>query len=69
MKESLIRIYSLKLANELINKGYKLVKTEVNIKYPQYKVFLFEYTDELHKILENIKNKRTKYNNLVLFYY
>jgi hypothetical protein len=40
-------VYSLRLANELTNKGFKLVNTGINIKNPKYFVFFFENTKEL----------------------
>ena len=46
--------YSLKLAKELNSKGFEIVDTGINIKFPKYKVFFFEDTEELRKTIEEI---------------
>lgn len=56
-----IKVYSLKLANKLINKGYKLINTEINLKFPQFKIFVFEGSDDL--ISEIQTYKETKLNS------
>lgn len=51
-----IRIHSLKLANILINDGYILLRTEINIKYPMYKDFIFLYDDHITEIISKYKH-------------
>ena len=41
------KIYTRKLAVYLREKGFKILSTEVNYKYPQYDVYVFEDTPEL----------------------
>ena len=44
--------YSAKLAGFLRKKGFKIVGTKVNLKKPQYDIFLFEETEELKKAVD-----------------
>lgn len=51
-------IYSKILANHLVNLGFRLIRTEINIKDISKRVFVFEYSDELQAVVdEYIKNK------------
>lgn len=45
-------VYSKKLAYQLINDSFKLISTEINIKHPEFYVFIFEYSDELIKAIK-----------------
>ena len=56
MKKEII-IYSKKLANYLIDSGYELLRTEININYPKFKVFVFKYDAEIDTILSEGKEK------------
>ena len=47
------KIFSKKLAIYLRNKGFRIVDTEVNYKYPQYDVYVFEETPELNQAILN----------------
>ena len=47
-------VYSLRVANELVNKGFKIQGTGINIQNPQYKVFFFEDTKELREAIKAI---------------
>lgn len=51
-------VYSLRVANELIKRGYKLLDSAINIKYPKYKVFYFEDSAELDRAIEQIANSK-----------
>lgn len=53
-------IYSLRVANILARKGFKVKETRINIKFPQYLVYYFEDTPELRTAIEEINNKNTK---------
>lgn len=44
-------IYSQKMAKQLINRGFKLIKIARNKVYPKYNVFLFEDTEQLREAL------------------
>lgn len=48
-------VYSLRVANELIKRGYQVINVENNIQFPRYKVFFFEDTPEVRKTIEEIK--------------
>jgi hypothetical protein len=54
---SIYRIYTKRIAYELRKQGFKFLGTDINENFPQYLVFLFEDTPELHKALERISNK------------
>lgn len=41
--------YSLRLATYLIKKGHKLIRSDINVKFPMYYVYFFEKTPELEK--------------------
>lgn len=47
-------IYSQKVAVELRKRGFKIVKTEPNNKFPQYDMYGFENTPEFQKALKEI---------------
>lgn len=49
-------VYSLRLANQLVSKGFKIVGTGINDKNPKYNVFFFENTEEFRKVLKDITN-------------
>ena len=51
-------IYSLKLANALTERGFKVIDTAINIKFPQYKVFYFEGSAELETAIEELTNQK-----------
>lgn len=51
------KIFSLKLANELMRKGNKVVDIEINTKNPKLKVFLFEDTDKLRNDMTSITKR------------
>ncbi|MFA6708401.1 MAG: DUF5659 domain-containing protein [Fusobacterium sp.] len=48
------KIFSLKLANELMRKGFDIVGYEINLKNPILKVFHFEATKELSEAMTEI---------------
>lgn len=45
-------VFSLKLANVLASKGFKITKSCVNYKHPQYMVYYFKDTPELRDAVE-----------------
>lgn len=53
-------VFSKELANKLVNDGFKIVKTEINLKDPKFKVFIFEYSEELANAIEAYKNAKLK---------
>jgi len=44
-------IRSLRLANELVARGHKILSVEPCRKSPGYSVFVFEETDDLRRLL------------------
>lgn len=50
-------VYSLRLANYLVNNDFKIKSTSINVNYPKYKIFYFEQTDELLAAIEKFKQK------------
>lgn len=57
MKKNDYAVYSLKMANELVSRGFVVVNTSINLKYPKYQVFYFEDTRELREAMKQIANK------------
>lgn len=53
-------VYTTKLANYLDSLGFKCIRTELNIKNPAFKVFVFEDTPELRATIESYINKNKK---------
>lgn len=51
-------VFSKELANILCSKGFKVLKCEINLKDPRFKVFIFEYSEELEKIVEEYKKAK-----------
>ena len=50
-------VYSLKMANILARKGFKVKGSGINTKFPQYLVYYFEDTPELRAAIAEIKSK------------
>ena len=46
------KCYSSNLAGYLRQNGFKILGTEVNLKHPQYDVFLFEDTEFLRRVVK-----------------
>ena len=47
-------VYSLRVANSLVKKGFQIVETGINLKCPQYQVFFFEDTKEFREAFSNL---------------
>lgn len=51
-------VFSMRLAGHLMTMGYKLLRVNHNLKDDSKDVYVFEYSDEIHEIVENyIKTK------------
>lgn len=50
--------YSANLAGYLRRNGFQIVETKVNLKKPQYDVFLFEDTPELREYVDAYCNQQ-----------
>lgn len=59
-------IFSASMTTELFNRGFKCIDSQINTRYPQYKVFYFEDTEELraafNEILRSRENLKTTQN-------
>ena len=55
-QNNIYKIFSMKLAKALCDKGFKCVGTEPNRKSPWLNVFLFEDTDALQNAITIINN-------------
>ena len=51
------KVFTKKLAIYLRNNGFEIVKTEVNYKFPQYDVYVFEDTPELTSYILKYQGK------------
>ena len=57
METKTYRIYTKSIAYKLRKMGFKFIGTDINENFPQFLVYLFEDTPELHKALVKITNK------------
>ena len=58
----IFKCYSSKLAGYLRQNGFEIIGKEVNLKKPQFDVFLFEDTEELRRLMaEYSKAKKEKH--------
>ncbi len=51
-------IFSASITTELFNRGFKCIDSQINTRYPEYKVFYFEDTEELRAAFEDILRSR-----------
>lgn len=51
-------IFSASITTELFNRGFKCIDSQINTRYPQYKVFYFEDTEELRAAFDDILRSR-----------
>lgn len=61
MENKLYIIYMPRIAAALREMGFALVKVSPNIKKPQYDVYWFEDTPELHAAIPVAKEKARQY--------
>ena len=52
-------VFSKELANNLVNSGFKVLRTELNLKDPKFKVFVFEDSEGLQEAIDEFKKKKT----------
>lgn len=55
------RIYSKSVALELRKRGFKIIRTEPNEKYPQFDAYIFQSDNALENALTEITNSRSNY--------
>ena len=51
------KVFTKKLAIELRKRGFKIIGTEPNYKYPQFDVYFFKKTPELQQAIHDINSK------------
>lgn len=51
-------VFSKDLANKLVNLGFKLIKTEINLKDTKFKVFIFENSEDLEAVVAQYKKEK-----------
>lgn len=52
------KIFTKRIACELIKNGHELIRVEDNLKHKHLKVFVFEKTNDLLKDLTMLSNKK-----------
>lgn len=50
-------VYSKSLMNILVDAGFKLLRSEVNIRDTRYRVFIFQNSPELEAMIAKHRNK------------
>ena len=58
MAEKPYCVFTLRMANNLVEQGYELLGTSIDIKNPKYKVFLFKDSAELREAVKKLSRKR-----------
>lgn len=61
--ETIYPCFSKMKAIKLRERGFQIIKTEVNRRFPQYDVYYFENTEEFKKALEEIKEETELWKN------
>lgn len=51
------KIFSLRVAKELVRKGYDIIDVEMNLKKPTFKVYIFKVEGDFEEDLIEIANK------------
>ena len=57
-KNNYYRVYTRWLAVELRRKGFKIISTDINENHPQFDVWLFDDTPELHQAIIMLTAKK-----------
>lgn len=56
--KAIYRVYTKRIAYELRKRGFKFFGTDINENFPQFLVYLFEDTPELHEAMRQISKKK-----------
>ncbi|MGL5458924.1 MAG: hypothetical protein ACRDBY_04865 [Cetobacterium sp.] len=59
---NMYKVFTLKLANELVKRNFEIKDWEINRNQPNLKVFLFEDTIKLRSEIIKIKQENTHRN-------
>lgn len=51
-------VYTLRVANALVNRGFKIINTAINIDNPKYKVYYFEDSKAIREAIKEINASR-----------
>ena len=54
------KVYTRWLAVELRKLGFKILSTEINEYHPQFDIWIFEDTEQLHKAILQLTTARKK---------
>lgn len=60
IEKKVYKIYSRWLAYELRKLGFKIVGTDINEYHPEFKVWLFEDSDELQHTIPNLAKQHRR---------
>lgn len=55
------RVYTIRLARYLTDKGFKIVRTTQDVKKPEFINWLFEDSEELQNAIAEYQASRNKY--------
>ena len=58
--EQIYKVYTRWLAVELRKLGFKILSTEINEYHPQFDIWIFENTEQLHKAILQLTTARKK---------
>lgn len=58
MANKIYKIYTRWLAVELRKLGFKIIRTDINEYHPQFDVWVFEDTEELHQAILKLTTVR-----------
>ena len=56
--EQIYKVYTRWLAVELRKLGFKILSTEINEYHPQFDIWIFENTEQLHKAILQLTTAR-----------
>ena len=55
--DNTFKVFTKRLAIKLREQGFKIVKTEVNNKKPQFDIYCFEDTEELRQAVADLTKR------------
>lgn len=55
--DNTFKVFTRKLAIKLRERGFQIVKTEINNKQPQFDIYCFEDTNELRKAVAELTKR------------
>ena len=55
--DNTFKVFTRRLAIKLRERGFQIVKTEVNSKKPEFDIYCFEDTEELRKAVDELTKR------------